>query len=113
MISVAVSRGARLSITRLTDTKMSQIKGSVESNAHKEDLLISNDQNTKANDVKIINVIPLISPLIDGNDNRQLVTVAEFYKEYYQERNLNVEGDDYLDIKYLNGKNVFTIRKHI
>ena len=109
MVSVAVSRGARLSITRLTDTKISQIKGNVESNTHKEDLLISNDQNTKANDVKVINVIPLISPLIDGNDNSQLVTVAEFYKEYYQERNLNVEGDDYLDIKYLNGKNILLV----
>ncbi len=47
-------------------------------------LTAENKEDTNAEEVEHISVVPLISPVVDGNDQASLVYTIEFFNEYYQ-----------------------------
>ncbi len=76
-------------------------------------LSAQNRAHTDALDVEHIAVVPLISPVVDGNDQASLAYTLEFYNEYYQNKKTEnsyvfpfeqygeVRDYDYLDYKEL------------
>ncbi len=49
-------------------------------------LTAENKEDTNADEVEHIAVIPLVSPVVDGNDQASLVYTIEFYDQYYKSR---------------------------
>ena len=76
-------------------------------------LTVENKENTVAKDVNFISLIPLISPLVDGEDEGLIAHLLPVYEKYYTNHNFyypwkNIEprGTDYIDYVEVAGKGV-------
>ena len=74
-------------------------------------LKIENKEQSMAYDVEYYGLIPLISPLVDGNDQRKIQWALKIYVDYYNGNNFEVplKGDSAEDFIYpaeLKGKGV-------
>ena len=76
-------------------------------------LTVENKENTKAKDVNYISFIPLISPLVDGEDEGLIARLIPIHEEYYTHHNYiypwtdtQNRGSDYIDYAELAGKGV-------
>ena len=76
-------------------------------------LTVENKENTVAKDVNFISLIPLISPLVDGEDEGLIAHLLPVYEKYYTSHNFdypwkNIEprGHDYIDYAEVAGKGV-------
>lgn len=81
-------------------------------------LQVENKEDTDAIDVEYIGMVPIISPVVDGSDQTQVITAAQFLASYYNNtlrqwyypfQNVNGENFDYLDYAWLNGKNIVLV----
>ena len=76
---------------------------------------VENKEATLGSNVDYVSIVPLITPVVDGDDQSAVARAATFFNAYYSNRNpmyyfpfRNQDGQnsDYLDYKYLNGKAV-------
>ena len=78
-------------------------------------LKVENKENTLAFQVDYISIMPLISPIVDGDEQTLPIELCELYHQYYKKHNYtfpwNVTGadKDYLDYQELSGKSVVMI----
>ena len=76
-------------------------------------LTVENKENTIAKDVNYISLVPLVSPLVDGEDEGLIAHTVPVYEEYYRTHNFvypwkeyKEENIDYIDYAEIAGKNV-------
>ena len=76
-------------------------------------LTVENKENTLAKDVNYIAMVPLVTPLVDGEDEGKVAQVIPPYEDYYFRHNFSypwVDIDnssiDYVDYAEVAGKNV-------
>ena len=76
-------------------------------------LAIENKENTIAKDVNFISVIPLVCPLMDGEDQNKVAQVIPLYDNYYDThsytfpwKTIENRGTDYIDYVEVAGKEV-------
>ena len=76
-------------------------------------LNIQNKENTEARNVSYISLIPLVSPLFDGEDEGSVAKVIPLYENYYENHNysypwldVNNRGVDYIDYVEVANKGV-------
>ena len=76
-------------------------------------LNVENKENTLAKDVNYIALIPLVTPLVDGEDEGLVAQVVPVYEDYYFKHNFTypwVDIDnrpiDYIDYAEIAGKNI-------
>ena len=78
-------------------------------------LNVENKENTVAKDVNFIALIPLVTPLVDGEDEGKVAQVVPVFEKYYKKHNFiypwrTIEGRvrdiDYIDYAEVAGKNV-------
>jgi hypothetical protein len=76
---------------------------------------VENKEDTCGTDVDYVAMIPLISPVLDMSDQRQIARTGQFLDSYYNNRtpvyafpfkNESGKNVDYVDYKWLNGKGV-------
>jgi hypothetical protein len=74
---------------------------------------IENKEITEAKEVNFISLIPLVTPLFDGEDEGSVSKVIPLYEEYYENHNYSYpwtniynKEDDYIDYVEVAGKNV-------
>ena len=78
-------------------------------------LNVENKEGTEALDVNFISIVPLISPVVDGVDERVVSKYIEVYDHYYDSHNyvfpFITTGLDYdfIDFNELSGKNVVSV----
>ena len=78
-------------------------------------LNLENKEGTPAYDVNFICILPLISPVIDGSDEREVSKMVEIYNNYYMNHNYKFPfeetgGDyDYIDFSELTGINAVAV----
>ena len=80
-------------------------------------LAIENKENSIAKDVNFISIIPLVSPLMDGNDQNSIAQVIPLYDKYYKNHNyeypwksIENRGTDYIDYVEVGGKGVYYVQ---
>ena len=76
-------------------------------------LTVENKENTLAKDVNYISLIPLVTPLVDGEDEGLIARIVPVYEDYYFKHNYYYpwkdwenRGIDYIDYAEVAGKNV-------
>ena len=76
-------------------------------------LNVENKENTLAKDVNFIALIPLVTPLVDGEDEGKVAEVVPVYEKYYRNHNFSYpwktiddRGVDYIDYAEVAGKEV-------
>ena len=76
-------------------------------------LNVENKENTLAKDVNYIAQIPLVTPLVDGEDEGLVAQVVPVYEDYYFQHNftypwvdIDDRGVDYIDYAEVAGKNI-------
>ena len=74
-------------------------------------LKIENKEQSKAYDVEYYGLIPLISPLVDGSDQRKTQWALKIYVDYYNKNSFEVplksdDAEDYIYPAELKGKGV-------
>jgi hypothetical protein len=76
-------------------------------------LTVENKENTIAKDVNYISLVPLVSPLVDGEDEGLIAHTVPVYEDYYRTHNFvypwkeyKEENIDYIDYAEIAGKNV-------
>ncbi len=78
-------------------------------------LQVENKEETKADNVEYIGMVPLISPVVDGSDQTAVITAVRFLPNYYKNdlrtyyypfEDVASKNFDYLDFKWLNEKNI-------
>ena len=74
---------------------------------------IENKEITEAKEVNFISLIPLVTPLFDGEDEGSVSKVIPLYEEYYENHNYSYpwtniynKEDDYIDYVEVAGKNI-------
>ena len=74
---------------------------------------IENKEGTEAKEVNFISLIPLVTPLFDGEDEGSVSKVIPLYEEYYENHkysypwsNVYNKDEDYIDYVEVAGKNV-------
>ena len=76
-------------------------------------LTVENKENTVAKDVNYITLVPLVSPLVDGEDEGLIAHTVPVYENYYRShefvypwKNYDSSHTDYIDYAEIAGKNV-------
>ena len=76
-------------------------------------LNVENKENTEAKDVNYISLIPLVTPLFDGEDEGSVTKVVPLYEDYYEKhsyvypwKNVYDKDVDYIDYVEVAGKGV-------
>ena len=76
-------------------------------------LNVENKENTLAKDVNFIALIPLVTPLVDGEDEGKVAEVVPVFEKYYTKHNFAYAWNsiinrpiDYIDYAEVAGKNV-------
>ena len=76
-------------------------------------LTVENKENTLAKDVNFISLIPLVSPLVDGEDEGLIAQLLPVYDKYYKKHgfsypwtDINNRGWDYIDYAEVAGKGI-------
>ena len=76
-------------------------------------LTVENKENTIAKDVKYISLVPLVSPLVDGEDEGLIAHTVPVYSNYYLNHKFtypwttfDASSEDYIDYAEIAGKNV-------
>ncbi|MBO5530612.1 MAG: hypothetical protein J5970_04365, partial [Bacilli bacterium] len=76
-------------------------------------LNVENKEATEAKDVSYISLIPLVTPLFDGEDEGSVAKIIPLYENYYEDHefnypwtDINNRGVDYIDYAEVAGKGV-------
>ena len=76
-------------------------------------ITVENKENTIAKDVNYISLVPLVSPLVDGEDEGLIAHTVPVYENYYRKHKFvypwvsyEEENFDYIDYAEIAGKNV-------
>ena len=76
-------------------------------------LSVENKEATEAKDVNYISLIPLVTPLFDGEDEGSVAKIIPLYENYYDDHefnypwtDINDRGVDYIDYAEVAGKGV-------
>ena len=76
-------------------------------------ITVENKENTIAKDVNYISLVPLVSPLVDGEDEGLIAHTLPVYENYYRKHKFvypwvsyEEENFDYIDYAEIAGKNV-------
>ena len=75
---------------------------------------VENKENTAALDVDYVGIIPIVSPVTDISDQGATAYTAKLYYSYYKDNGYKLplladDDYDYLDVKYLNDKDVLMV----
>jgi hypothetical protein len=76
-------------------------------------LAVENKENSVAKDVNYISLVPLVSPLTDGEDEGSVAKFIPLYEKYYEKHDYTYpwkstenRGTDYIDYAEVSGKSV-------
>ena len=76
-------------------------------------LAVENKENSVARDVNYISLVPLVSPLTDGEDEGSVAKLIPLYEKYYEKhgytypwKSIDNRGTDYIDYAEISGKRV-------
>ena len=76
-------------------------------------LAVENKENSIAKDVNYISLVPLVSPLTDGEDEGSVAKLIPLYEKYYEKhgytypwKSTENRGTDYIDYAEVSGKGV-------
>lgn len=80
-------------------------------------LYIENKEDTVAKNVNFISVVPLVTPLVDGDNEQKICKLGRVYEDYYHKHqyyypwaaNDASRGEDYIDQLELKGTGYFTV----
>ena len=76
-------------------------------------LNVENKEATEAKEVNYVSIIPLVTPLFDGEDEGSISKIVPLYENYYENHEYEYpwtdiynKGEDYIDYVEIAGKNV-------
>ena len=76
-------------------------------------LNVENKENTVANNVSYISLVPLVTPLFDGEDEGAVAKLCRLYENYYEDHDYTYpwtdpynKEDDYIDYAEIAGKGI-------
>ena len=78
-------------------------------------LNVENKENTIAYDVDFISIIPLVSPVVDGVNQADVIELCQLYYKYYEEYNYTYPwkqtgaDNDYIDYQRLSNKDIVMV----
>jgi len=82
---------------------------------------VENKEDTAALNVEFISIVPMISPVVDGSDQTEVIRTIQFYDQYYKKetnnflsypfpfRSLKPRDFDYMDMRFLNEKDIIFV----